>query len=104
MSWDIALLLAFVLSLSFLGALATLGGGVANLQKLRKASYSYPLGGVCTGLGETTQVPIWLWRTVFVLFALCGGLGIILYLLLWIFLPRAEFVPQPAASTAVPAP
>jgi len=101
---EILALLALLLSLCFLGAMAMLGGGVANLQKLRKSYYRYPLAGVCQGLGETTQFPAWIWRLVFVLFALWGGLGVLYYILLWIFMPRAEVVPQPAASPAVPAP
>jgi len=47
------------------------------------------IAGVCGGLGEWLDVdPIFL-RVVFVLFALFFGLGIVVYIALWLFLPRA---------------
>ena len=45
--------------------------------------------GVCGGLGEWLDVdPVFL-RVAFVLLALVGGLGIVIYVVLWIFVPRA---------------
>jgi phage shock protein PspC (stress-responsive transcriptional regulator) len=45
--------------------------------------------GVCGGLGEWLDVePVFL-RVAFVLLALLGGLGIVIYVVLWIFVPRA---------------
>jgi len=45
--------------------------------------------GVCGGLGEWLDVdPVFL-RVAFVLLALIGGLGIVIYIVLWIFVPRA---------------
>ena len=45
--------------------------------------------GVCGGLGEWLDVdPVFL-RVAFVLLALIGGLGIVIYVVLWIFVPRA---------------
>jgi phage shock protein PspC (stress-responsive transcriptional regulator) len=32
----------------------------------------------------------WVWRVLFVLLAVCGGTGVLLYLLLWIFVPQEE--------------
>ena len=29
----------------------------------------------------------WVWRLLFALLLLCGGAGLVLYLLLWIFVP-----------------
>src|SRR5215831_6293528 len=47
------------------------------------------IAGVCGGLGEWLDVdPVFL-RVAFVLLALVGGLGIIVYIVLWLFLPRA---------------
>jgi len=49
--------------------------------------------GVCGGLGEWLDLdPVFL-RVVFVLLALVGGLGIALYIVLWIFIPRAPVRP-----------
>jgi len=47
------------------------------------------IAGVCGGLGEWLDVdPVFL-RVAFVLFALFFGLGIVVYIALWLFLPRA---------------
>ena len=47
------------------------------------------IAGVCGGLGEWLDVdPVFL-RVAFVLLALVGGLGIVVYIVLWLFLPRA---------------
>lgn len=46
------------------------------------------IGGVCGGLGEHTPVPSWVWRLLFALLVLCFGTGFLLYVLLWIFVPR----------------
>jgi phage shock protein PspC (stress-responsive transcriptional regulator) len=46
------------------------------------------LGGVCGGLGELTTVPSWVWRLLFCLVALFVGFGIIVYILMWIFVPE----------------
>ncbi len=46
------------------------------------------LGGVCGGLGEMTAVPSWFWRLIFAVVALLGGVGLVLYVLMWIFVPE----------------
>ena len=52
-----------------------------------KSSTDRWIGGVCGGLGAATPIPSWIWRGAF-LFALLGfGVGLLLYLVLWICLP-----------------
>jgi phage shock protein PspC (stress-responsive transcriptional regulator) len=47
------------------------------------------IAGVCGGLGEWLDIdPIFL-RVAFILLALIGGLGIAIYIVFWIFVPRA---------------
>ncbi|MBL8517395.1 MAG: PspC domain-containing protein [Betaproteobacteria bacterium] len=59
------------------------------------------IGGVAGGLADLTQIPAWSWRVLFVLLALIQGVGIVIYLLLWIFVPRRErAVAAPAASSS----
>lgn len=48
------------------------------------------LGGVCGGLAPFTGVAAWIWRLIFAALVLCGGTGVVLYLLLWIFVPQAD--------------
>jgi phage shock protein PspC (stress-responsive transcriptional regulator) len=47
------------------------------------------IGGVCGGLALTTGVASWIWRLLFALAAFCAGASIVVYVLLWIFVPEA---------------
>jgi phage shock protein C len=58
------------------------------LQTLTKSNKDKWIGGVCGGLGEHTSVPAWAWRFLFSVLFLFWGTGLVLYLLLWIFMPR----------------
>ena len=60
------------------------------LRALRRSRDDRWFGGVCGGLGARSDVPAWLWRLVFVALALCGGFGIVPYVLLWIVLPLED--------------
>ena len=57
-------------------------------QVLRRSRSDRWLGGVCGGLGRMTNVESWIWRLLFVLATLCVGGGLLVYLLLWIFVPE----------------
>jgi phage shock protein PspC (stress-responsive transcriptional regulator) len=45
------------------------------------------LGGVCGGLGQYTGLPAWAWRVLFCLTFFGLGFGLLVYLLLWLFMP-----------------
>ncbi|HSX36014.1 MAG TPA: PspC domain-containing protein [Patescibacteria group bacterium] len=47
------------------------------------------VAGVAAGLGAYTGLPIWLFRILFVLFTFSGGLGLLIYLVLWLVTPEA---------------
>ena len=66
------------------------------MTRLGRSQYDRWFGGVCGGLAASTDVPAWAWRVLFVLLALLHGLGLLLYVLLWIFMPLA------AAQIAAP--
>ena len=57
------------------------------LQTFTRSRSDFWLGGVCGGLGEHTPVPSWTWRLIFALLFLFYGTGLLIYLLLWIFVP-----------------
>ena len=59
------------------------------LNQLTKSETDKKIGGICGGLGDSTTVPSWCWRILFVGSSLIYGLGIGLYILLWIFMPDA---------------
>mgnify|MGYP000892665981 FL=1 len=74
---------------------AAAGPGPANdlvqeFNRLRRSRNDRWLGGVCGGLGRASGMEAWIWRLVFVLFTLTFGFGVVIYLLLWIFVPDEE--------------
>ena len=73
-------------------------GLVDGLHKLRRSRSDRWLGGVCGGLAPATGLPAWVWRLVFVSLSLCGGTGAVLYVLLWILLPKEDAGPDATAS------
>jgi phage shock protein C len=74
---------------------ADAGAGAAGatagsfLHRLRRSTRDRVIGGVCGGLGEHTSLPSWAWRVIFCVAVLYFGIGLLLYLLLWIFIPPA---------------
>jgi phage shock protein C len=57
------------------------------LHQLARSSSDRFVGGVCGGLGRHTDLPSWAWRVIFCLTLLYFGAGLLIYLLLWLFLP-----------------
>ena len=70
----------------------------ATLGRLHRSRTDRWFGGVCGGLGELTGIPAWSWRILFVLAAFLQGLGVLMYVLLWIFVPAQVVVPKPVAT------
>ena len=70
----------------------TAGGtrGATDINALRRSRSDRWLGGVCGGLAKVTAVDSWVWRLMFALFTITFGVGAVLYLLLWIFVPEEE--------------
>jgi phage shock protein C len=44
-------------------------------------------GGVCGGIARSTGMEAWVWRLLFAVLFICAGAGLLLYILLWIFVP-----------------
>lgn len=57
------------------------------LHQLTRSKSDRWIGGVCGGLAAMTNIPAWSWRLLFVLAILLHGLGLLIYALLWIFVP-----------------
>jgi phage shock protein PspC (stress-responsive transcriptional regulator) len=62
--------------------------GVQAINSFRRSSTDKWIGGVCGGLARLTGVESWIWRLLFAVLACFGGAGVLLYLLLWIFVPQ----------------
>jgi len=57
-------------------------------HKLRWSRRRRIVAGVCGGLGEFFGLSPWLFRIVFLILAMPGGLpGVLPYILLWIIIP-----------------
>lgn len=61
---------------------------VGAVNALRRSRGDRWIGGVCGGIARATGVQAWIWRLVTVLLALWGGSGVLIYVLLWIFVPQ----------------
>jgi len=77
-------------------------------RRLYRSSEHKILGGVCGGLGDHFAIdPTW-FRLGFVVLALAHGIGLVLYLVAWIIIPRqkeGEVIPvQPASGPSTAAP
>ncbi|MDD5333562.1 MAG: PspC domain-containing protein [Rhodoferax sp.] len=76
---------------------ATPAPRISAINNLRRSATDRWLGGVCGGLATFTGMESWLWRLLLALTFLAGGIGVVLYLLLWIFVPLETNSPQPPA-------
>lgn len=63
------------------------GPRVAGINELRRSRENRWIGGVCGGLAAATGMDVWFWRFLFSLLFFVGGSGLLLYILLWIFVP-----------------
>jgi phage shock protein C len=59
----------------------------AAVNSFRRSRNDRWLGGVCGGIGKATGVESWVWRLLFAVLFLCFGAGLLVYLLLWLFVP-----------------
>jgi len=61
---------------------------VTALNRLRRSRSDRWIGGVCGGIAVSSGVESWIWRLITAMLFLFGGAGLVLYLLLWIFVPE----------------
>lgn len=75
-------------------------GGFSSLLRFRRPEDGRLLGGVCAALASRFELDVTLVRLAFFVFAFARGLGILLYVLLWLVLPsersRAESIAEAA--------
>ena len=57
------------------------------VSKLYRLSDDRFIAGVCSGLGKFFQIDATIIRLIFVVIAIFGGGGILLYLILWLIIP-----------------
>lgn len=59
-------------------------------RRLYRSQTEKMIGGVCGGLGEVLDIDPTIVRVVFVLLGLLGGHGVLLYIILWLIMPRQD--------------
>jgi phage shock protein C len=59
------------------------------------------LGGVASGIGHHYGIDVSLVRIAFVAFTVASGFGLLIYLLAWLIIPRAEYWPPVAAAKPI---
>jgi phage shock protein PspC (stress-responsive transcriptional regulator) len=52
------------------------------------------IGGVCAGMGAYWDLEPWIVRVIFIVLAMMGGLGLLVYLILYIVIPEAKTTAQ----------
>jgi phage shock protein C len=67
---------------------------MAQTRRLYRSRTDRKLAGVCGGLAQYSNIDATLIRVLFVVLALLGGPGLVIYLLMWILVPE---VPQGTA-------
>ena len=61
---------------------------VSAVNTFRRSRTDRWLGGVCGGIARSTGMEAWVWRLLFAALFICAGAGLLLYVLLWIFVPN----------------
>ena len=70
------------------------------LNQFRLSTTDKWIGGICGGLATLTNVPAWSWRILFLMTALLHGIGVLVYVLLWIFVPVQSVAIERASGIA----
>lgn len=63
------------------------------MKTLAKIQQDKWLGGVCSGFAYALGTPTWVMRLAMAALALTTGIGVVFYVLLWIFMPRWHIDP-----------
>lgn len=68
-------------------ASSTSSPAVAAINAFRRSRSDRWIAGVCGGIARVTGLDSWVWRLLLSLLLFCAGAGLVLYVLLWIFVP-----------------
>jgi len=76
----------------------------SDVKKLYRSTNDRMIGGVCGGLGEYLGIDPTVIRLIFVLIALTGGAGVLIYLIMFLVVPEASDGQEPIPASSVPEP
>src|SRR5579863_297707 len=71
-------------------------------RKLYRDDFHKKIGGVCAGLAEYFNIDVAIVRVIFVLALIFHGGGFLIYVVLWIVLPKKPYVFNPNVDYRVP--
>src|ERR1700728_358376 len=60
---------------------------LSAVNSFRRSRTDRWFGGVCGGIARSTGMDAWAWRLLFAALFICAGVGLLVYVLLWIFVP-----------------
>ena len=61
---------------------------MSETKQLYRSKINRVIGGVCGGLGEYFEVDPIVFRIIFILLAVFGASGVVVYVILWILIPE----------------
>jgi phage shock protein C len=71
-------------------------------KRLTRSKNGAMLGGVCMGLGQYLTIdPVFI-RIFFILLTISTGFGLLIYLILWIVIPRDDQIPADGSTMPQP--
>lgn len=59
-----------------------------NRKKIYRDKDDYIVAGVCSGIAEYFEIDSTLIRVIFILLTIGGGSGVLIYLILWLIIPK----------------
>lgn len=72
---------------------------MSNNKRLERDLQNKVLGGVCSGLGNYFDMDPTFWRVLFFVLFLFGCSGLLIYIILWIAMPSAKYIPGAEVMT-----
>lgn len=63
---------------------------MSDIKKLTRKTQNEQIAGVCAGLADYFNLDVTVVRLIFVLMAIFGGPGLLLYIILWVIMPEDE--------------
>jgi phage shock protein C len=71
-------------------------------QRLYRSRDERMLAGVCGGLAQFFGIDPTIMRLIFVVLALMGGPGLLIYIIMWIVVPEEPVGPRPPSDPSDP--
>ena len=71
-----------------------------NSKRLQRNTQNKVIAGVCSGLADFFGIDVALMRVIFILLLVAGYSGFLIYLILWIVMPKARYAENQSYDNA----